>query len=198
MFERKDKKKPTTLEEVKKAYEDLSEDDKKSFHQSIADRIHESIGEQEHEDGNKDSQSAADREHEALGMEHADGEGDVSEIGETDETGEKRAEEVKRAEEKKDEREMAEEAEKAEEAEESEEGTKEADNREDVMQMLTARVGALEEAIKGFDELKAKMEEYTRKQEESFGYKGRTAGAKKDMQDMSADELKRNILTGEI
>lgn len=95
----------TTLEEVKKAYEDLSEDDKKSFHQSIADRIHESIGEQEEEHGQKDSQSAADREHEALGMKHADGKGDVSEIGETDETGEKRAEEVERAEEKKDERE---------------------------------------------------------------------------------------------
>ena len=29
--------KPTTLEEVKKAYENLSDDDKKSFHQSIAD-----------------------------------------------------------------------------------------------------------------------------------------------------------------
>lgn len=104
-FKKKEGKKMTTLEEVKKAYEDLSEDDKKSFHQSIADRIHESIGEQEEEHGQKDSQSAADREHEALGMEHADGKGDVSEIGETDETGEKRAEEVERAEEKKDERE---------------------------------------------------------------------------------------------
>lgn len=104
-FKKKEGKKMTTLEEVKKAYEDLYEDDKKSFHQSIADRIHESIGEQEEEHGQKDSQSAADREHEALGMEHADGKGDVSEIGETDETGEKRAEEVKRAEEKKDERE---------------------------------------------------------------------------------------------
>lgn len=104
-FKKKEGKKMTTLEEVKKAYENLSEDDKKSFHQSIADRIHESIGEQEEEHGQKDSQSAADREHEALGMEHADGEGDVSKIGETDATGEKRAEEVKRAEEKKDERE---------------------------------------------------------------------------------------------
>ena len=104
-FKKKEGKKMTTLEEVKKAYEDLSEDDKKSFHQSIADRIHESIGEQEEEHGQKDSQSAADREHEALGMEHANGEGDVSKIGETDETGEKRAEEVERAEEKKDERE---------------------------------------------------------------------------------------------
>ena len=74
----------TTLEQVRKAYEDLSDDDKKSFHQSIADRIHESIGEQEHDDGNKDRQSAADREHEALGAEHADGKGDVAELHETD------------------------------------------------------------------------------------------------------------------
>lgn len=74
----------TTLEQVRKAYEDLSDDDKKSFHQSIADRIHESIGEQEHDDGDKDSQSAADREHEALGAEHADGEGEVKELHETD------------------------------------------------------------------------------------------------------------------
>lgn len=74
----------TTLEQVRKAYEDLSDDDKKSFHQSISDRVHESIGEQEHDDGNKDSQSAADREHEALGAEHADGKGDVAELHETD------------------------------------------------------------------------------------------------------------------
>lgn len=70
----------TTLEQVRKAYEDLSEDDKKSFHQSISDRVHESIAAQERADGNKDSQSAADREHEALGAEHAAGHGDVSEL----------------------------------------------------------------------------------------------------------------------
>ena len=82
---KKDKDKPTTLEEVRKAYEDLSDEDKKSFHQSIADRIHESVGEQEAKNGQKDEQSAADREHEALGEEHADGEGDTEELGETDE-----------------------------------------------------------------------------------------------------------------
>lgn len=81
---RKETKKMTTLDEVRKAYEDLSEDDKKSFHQSIADRVHESIGEQEAEHGDKDSQSAADREHEALGAEHADGEGEVTELHDTD------------------------------------------------------------------------------------------------------------------
>lgn len=70
----------TTLEQVRKAYEDLSEDDKKSFHQSISDRVHESIAAQERADGNKDGQSAAAREHEALGAEHAAGHGDVSEL----------------------------------------------------------------------------------------------------------------------
>lgn len=82
-FKKKNKKEDTemtTLEQVRKAYEDLSDDDKKSFHQSIADRVRESIAAQERADGNKDSQSAADREHEALGAEHADGKGDVAEL----------------------------------------------------------------------------------------------------------------------
>jgi hypothetical protein len=83
---KEDNEKMTTLEQIRKAYEDLSDEDKKAFHQSIADRVHESIAAQEKADGDEDSQSAADREHEALGAEHADGEGDVSEIGETDDS----------------------------------------------------------------------------------------------------------------
>lgn len=83
---KEDEKHMTTLEQIRKAYDDLSDDDKENFRQSIADRIHESIGEQEHDDGDKDSQSAADREHEALGEEHADGKGDVEELHETDAT----------------------------------------------------------------------------------------------------------------
>lgn len=62
----------TTLEQVKKAYADLSEDDKKSFHQSIKDRVDESVGQQEHLDGrNEDSQTAKDRVDEAEGEERA-------------------------------------------------------------------------------------------------------------------------------
>ncbi len=83
----------TTLEQVRKAYEDLSDDDKKSFQQSIADRVHESIAAQERADGDEDSQSAADREHEALGEEHADGKGDAEERHETD-TAEERSEDA--------------------------------------------------------------------------------------------------------
>lgn len=95
-FKNKNKKqednKLTTLEQIRKAYEDLSEDDKKSFHQSIADRVHESIAAQERADGNENSQSAEAREHEALGAEHADGKGDVSELHEKDDTPEEKHE----------------------------------------------------------------------------------------------------------
>lgn len=95
-FGKKEKKqeetKLTTLEQIRKAYEDLSEDDKKSFHQSISDRVHESIAAQERADGNEDSQSAEAREHEALGEEHAEGKGEVEELHEKDDTKEERAE----------------------------------------------------------------------------------------------------------
>jgi len=84
--------KPTTLEEVQRAYENLSDDDKKSFHQSLADRVHESIAAQEREHGQEDSQSAEAREHEALGEEHAAGKGDVSELHEKDDTAEEKRE----------------------------------------------------------------------------------------------------------
>ena len=74
----------TTLEMVRKAYEDLSEEDKKTFTQSLSDRVHESVAAQERAEGDEDSQTAEDREHEALGEEHAEGEGDVAELHETD------------------------------------------------------------------------------------------------------------------
>lgn len=89
---KEDEKNMTTLEQIRKAYDDLSDDDKKSFQQSIADRVHESIAAQERADGNEDSQSAAAREHEALGAEHADGKGDTSELHEQDDTAEERRE----------------------------------------------------------------------------------------------------------
>lgn len=92
-----DKKKLSTLEEVKKAYENLSDDDKKSFDdykQSLADRVHESIAAQEREHGQEDSQSAEAREHEALGEEHAEGKGDAEELHEKDDTAEEKREDA--------------------------------------------------------------------------------------------------------
>ena len=90
--QKKEETKLTTLEQVRKAYEDLSEDDKKNFHQSISDRVHESVAAQERADGNKDSQSVEAREHEALGAEHAAGRGNVTELHERDDTAEEKRE----------------------------------------------------------------------------------------------------------
>ena len=57
----------TTLEQVRKAYEDLSDEDKKTFTQSLKDRVDESVAAQERADGNEDSQTAKDRVDESLG-----------------------------------------------------------------------------------------------------------------------------------
>lgn len=124
-FGKKDKKekeeetKMTTLEQVRKAYEDLSDEDKQSFHQSIADRVHESIAAQERAEGDEDTQSAEAREHEALGAEHAEGKGDVAELHESDDTAEEKREDEKDEE------------------------------REDPLQAILARLEALEERFKG-------------------------------------------------
>lgn len=138
-FKKKSKQedtKMTTLEEVKKAYADLSEDDKKSFHQSIADRVHESIAAQEREHGQEDSQSAEAREHEALGEEHAEGKGDVSELHEKDDDAEERRED------------------KADEARE--------DRQDDGMKAILARLDALEARFKNDAEqtLEEKKQKY--------------------------------------
>lgn len=61
----------TTLEQVRKAYEDLSDEDKKTFTQSLKDRVDESVAAQERADGNEDSQTAKDRVDESLGEEKA-------------------------------------------------------------------------------------------------------------------------------
>lgn len=175
---KKEDEKPSTLEEVQKAYEDLSDDDKKAFHQSIADHVHESIAAQESEHGQEDGQSAEAREHEALGEEHADGNGEVEELHESDDTAEEKSED------------------KHDEAVEADSSQSD-ENRDEIVNRLTERVGVLEDALKELGELKERMEEYTRKQEEHFGLKGKAVGGmSKDMKDMSADELKSAILSG--
>ena len=70
------------------------------------------------------------------------------------------------------------------------------ENRSDVLEGLTARVSAVEDALKELNELKEQMKDYAAKNAEIFGYKGTPFGAKKSMEDMSADELKNEILHG--
>ena len=86
------KEKPSTLEELKRAYESLSEDDKKSFKESIKDHVDESVAAQKEDSGEQTEQSAEAEIHEAEGAEHAAGKGDVEELGEKDDTPEEQAE----------------------------------------------------------------------------------------------------------
>ena len=138
---KKEKEKMTTLDEVRKAYEDLSEDDKKKFHQSIADRVHESIGEQEKDEGTKDEQSAADREHEALGEEHAEGKGEVEELGETDKVELPEGEPEEKAEEK------AEEIHEETQEEKIDEGETKDTAHDERLDALEAEIKSLKEMI---------------------------------------------------
>lgn len=74
----------------------------------------------------------------------------------------------------------------------------EQENKEDVIRGLTDRLQVVEEKLAEFEKLKSLMEEYTKKQADSFGYKGAVPGAKKDIHEMSASELKQKMLNGEI
>lgn len=76
--------KMTTLEEIRKAYEGLSDDDKKSFEKFLSDLAQESIAEQESDDGEIESQSAADDELAALGEKQAEDKNKTEETRKTD------------------------------------------------------------------------------------------------------------------
>lgn len=70
------------------------------------------------------------------------------------------------------------------------------DNVAEILEGLGARMQAVEQALKELNELKKLMQEYTAAQADKIGYKGTVPGAKKDYKEMSADELKKEILTG--
>lgn len=61
-------KKKMTLDEIKKAYADLSDEEKKDFKQSVEDRVDESVAAQKSADVTEDSQSAEDRVDESEGL----------------------------------------------------------------------------------------------------------------------------------
>ena len=159
-----DQAKPTTGEQVEKAEEDIAEKGPDS--QTEKDRIDESVAAQEKADGDEDSQDAEDRVDESVGEEAAEAEAEAETAPEAT----------------------------AEPEQAPEEPGVVTDNRDEVLESLADRVNSLEEALKGLEDLRAQMEEYTAKQAETFGYKGRVHGGEKDIQDMSADELKDHIL----
>lgn len=181
----------TTAEELLKMFSALSDEEKAKFLEGVkgpttgeqVEKAEEDIAEK-----GEDSQTAEDRVDESMAMqEKADGDEDSQDANDrVDESeGEEAAAEP--------EPEAVTEEPSPEEVQESEPVT---DNRDEVLKLLGERLEGLEQRLKELDGLKAQMEEYISKQAESFGYRGHVAGCKKDIQDMSADELKQNILQG--
>ena len=72
----------------------------------------------------------------------------------------------------------------------------EEDNLAETVKSLTDKVTALENTIASLNALKEEMEAYVAKQKDAFGYKGAPSASKKNYEDMSADELKAEILKG--
>ena len=177
------KEKLSTLEEIKRAYESLSDDDKKSFQESIKDHVDESVAAQKEDSGEKTEQSAEAEIHEAEGAEHASGKGDVEELGEKDDTPEEQAED------ERDEDERDEDDKPEDKPSEPSSDTVSADNSAEMIKGLTDRVTALEESLKGINELKEKIDAFATKQAAKFGYKSNPDGAEKDIHDMSTAEL---------
>lgn len=177
------KEKLSTLEEIKRAYESLSDDDKKSFQESIKDHVDESVAAQKEDSGEKTEQSAEAEIHEAEGAEHASGKGDVEELGEKDDTPEEQEED------ERDEDERDEDYKPEDKPSEPSSDTVSADNSAEMIKSLTDRVKALEESLKGINELKEKIDAFATKQAAKFGYKSNPDGAEKDIHDMSTAEL---------
>ena len=70
----------------------------------------------------------------------------------------------------------------------------EEDNTAEMIKALTDRVNALEGTLSELEGLKAQMDEYVNKQKDSFGYKSSAGSNAKNIDDMSAEELKNHIL----
>ena len=93
--------------------------------------------------------------------------------------------------------ETAEEAETDDTANETTQDTETDEHIAQMIEKLTDRVRGLEETLKEFSELKERMIEYDRKNAEKFGYAGAPGKCRRDTLDMSADELRAAILSGE-
>lgn len=179
----------TTAEELLKMFSALSDEEKAKFLEGVKEPTTGEQVEKAEEDiseKGEDSQTTEDRVDESVAMqEKEDGNEDSQDAKDrVDEAvGEETAIQSEQA------------AEPVEEsvAQESEAVT---DNRNEVLKLFGDRLEGIEQKLKELDDLKAQMEDYISKQAESFGYRGHIAGCKKDIQDMSADELKQSILQG--
>jgi hypothetical protein len=192
--------KKITLDDILKALPELSDEERAALHEKTGD-LYKAEDEREIdkiEEEKADSDTEADEKAEEVKEESKEIGKDVDEIEEeAAEDGDPEAEEAEA--EKEDEGDGAEPFELEENKPEVVEpplDESEKDNSAEVIKALTDRVGSLETNIKELMSLKSAMEEYVGKQKEAFGYKSDVRGDKKDYADMSADELKAQILHG--
>nr|DAD76300.1 MAG TPA: hypothetical protein [Siphoviridae sp. cttDR14] len=172
-------KKLSAIEELKRAYEKLSDEEKEAFKKSLTpeETTEETKTEEEVKEETKPGEEATEEVEQAATEENSE-----TKNAETTEATDEESSEVETTEEQKEE--VPAPTEVTEEI-----SDEQADNRDEVIQGLTDRVNALEEALKGFEELKALMEEYNAKNAERFGYKGKSDTEKKSFQDMTTEEL---------
>lgn len=181
-------KKSLTLDEILKGIDGLSDEEKEKVHAKMQD-LYKAEDEREidkiEEDKAEDTETADEKAEEVKEESEEIGK-DVDEV----------EEEVKDDETEEATEEQATEETSEEETTEEETSTERLaeENEHEVIKQLTDRVGELENQIKDLLELKSEMEAFTEKQRKAYGYEGRVMGGKKDYKDMTADELKKEIL----
>ncbi len=193
--------KKITLDDIMKALPELSDEERAALHEKTGD-LYKAEDEREIdkiEEEKADSDTKADEKAEEVKEESEEIGKDVDEIEEeAAEDGDPEAEEAE-AEKEDDEDKGAEPYELEKDKTEVVEpplDESEKDNSAEVIKALTERIGSLETNIQELMGLKQQMEEYVGKQKDAFGYKSDVRGDKKDYADMSADELKAQILHG--
>lgn len=184
--------KKLSLDEILKGIDNLSDEEKEKVKEKVAD-LYKAEDEREIdkiEEEKADDAEVADEKGEEKQTETEEIGKDVDKV-ETEVTdGETAAAET---EEKAEETEPA----PADETVETEEELNESDteNKEDVLAGYADRLSALEAKFDELISLKEKMEEFTRKQAENFGYTGGLPASKKEYGEMSAAELAKELRT---
>ena len=172
-------RKLTTAEQVLEAYKNLSDEERTKFEQSLKDRVDESVGEQEHDDGNEDTQTAADRVDESEGEERAE-EADKEETETAKEEPEDDEEET-----------QPEELPAEEEEKETEASTEEVEERADeTYQAIAARIDELVARLEKLEQLVIDSEEGGKAGEFGATQSGDMGGDEEETDD---DRVMRNF-----
>jgi hypothetical protein len=183
-----------TLDEILKAIDNLSDEDKAKVGEKMKD-LYKAEDEREIdkiEEDKADDSEIKDEKEESVDEESKEIGKTVDEIKEevAEDTDEEKTEEV--AEEEKEEgTESVEETLDEGEKTVTEEATDE--NLSNMVHGMADRLAEIEAQLSSVLEIKAKLEEIAQKKDKAFGYEGKAPGPKKDYSSMTADELKNSI-----